>query len=71
MLMFVSSWIVPVSPTLTLFIFSSDTHIRKTLSHFLSYVIYSEEIKLHFYKPVLPQTIAEDLLKKLIPDLLP
>lgn len=70
LLMFVSSWIVPVSPTLTLFIFSSDTHIRKTLSHFLSYVIYSEEIKLHFYKPVLPQMIAEDLLKKLIPDLL-
>lgn len=60
------------SPTLTLFgFFASDTHIKKTLSHFLSYLIYSKEIKLHFYKPVLPQMIAEDLLKKLIPDLLP
>lgn len=53
------------------FFFASDTHIKKPLSHFLSYVIYSQEIKLHFYKPVLPQMIAEDLLKKLIPDLLP
>jgi len=44
---------------------------KKTLSHFLPYVIYSQEIKLHFYKPMLPQMIAEDLLKKLIPDPLP
>lgn len=66
--MFVSSWIFSVSLTLTLifyFFFASDTHIKKPLSHFLSYVIYSQEIKLHFYKPVLPQMIAEDLLKKI------
>lgn len=57
--------------------FPLDAHIKgknknenknKPLSHFLPYVIYSQEIKLHFYKPVLPQMIAEDLLKKLIPD---
>lgn len=59
------------SPTLTLYFLPQIHILKKTLSHFLSYVIYSEEIKLHFYKPVLPQMIAEDLLKTLIPDLLP